>query len=263
MYKTKNTMNKKTPYIVPAVKRTFDILEFLADRGEATFVEIYTELGLPKSSAYQLLSTIEPRGYIRRTRDGMKYCLGLRLYELGNLAMKEFDLREEAIPILKIMAEKTKLACHMAVLDENEGVYLTHIEGANPVRLNAWEGKRISLHASAMGKALLAWEGKEKIDKIIENTLFVKATNKTIINPDQFRKQLSKVREKGWALNDEEWHPSIRAIAAPVRDFSGRVVAAIDVIGLSSDLSDKNLPKYVKILLKSAHDLSVRLGFKG
>jgi DNA-binding IclR family transcriptional regulator len=163
---------------------------------------------------------------------------------------------------MKAMAEKTKLACHMAVLDENEGVYLTHIEGANPVRLNAWEGKRISLHASAMGKALLAWEDKEKIDKIIDSTLFIKTTNKTIANPEQFRKQLSKVREMGWALNDEEWHPSIRAIAAPVRDVSGKVVAAIDIIGLSSDLSDKNLPKFVKILLKFTRDLSVKLGYR-
>jgi DNA-binding IclR family transcriptional regulator len=254
-------MNKKEPYVVPAVKRTFDILEFLAYKGEATFVEIYTELGLPKSSAYQLLSTIEPRGYVRRTQDGAKYCLGLRLYELGNLAMKKFDIRDEAIPVLKVMSEKTKLACHMAVLDENEGVYLTHIEGANPVRLNAWEGKRIPLHASAMGKALMAWEDSEKLEKIIRNTRFVKATNKTIISPVQLRKQLSTVREKGWALNDEEWHPSIRAIAAPVRDVNGKVVAAIDIIGLSSDLNDKDLPKYVKILLKSAHDISVRLGF--
>jgi len=253
-------MKKKEPYIVPAVKRAFDILEFLAVEKEATFVEIYTKLRLPKSSTYQLLTTMEPRGYIRRIQDGTKYCLGLRLYELGNLAITKFDIKEEAIPILKSMAEKTKLACHMAVLDENEGVYLTHIEGTNPVRLNAWEGKRIPLYASAMGKALLAWEDEEKIEQFLKDAKFIKATENTIITASAFRQHLKVVRDQGWALNDEEWHPSIRAIAAPIRGVDGKVIAAIDIIGLASDLNDGDLPKYVTILKESAQELSARIG---
>jgi DNA-binding IclR family transcriptional regulator len=250
----------KKIYEVPSVVRALAILEFLGSNHVASFEKIYTQLGIPKSSAYQMLSTLESRGYVRRASGSIEYGLGLRLFELGNLAVSQLDIRAEAIPILRDLMLKTKQTCNLGILDGTEVVYLVKIESPQLIRLNSWEGKRIPPHSTAMGKILLAWKEEADIDEILEKTSLTANTERTITDPKELRKHLLLVRERGWALDDQENEPDIRCVGAPVISVSGKVIAAISVSGLSTRLNDAVLPQISTLVQDAGRQLSRKIG---
>ena len=253
-------MGEKKTYKVPAIIRGLDILEFLGNHQDAPFTEIYTALGIPKSSAYQILSTLETRGYVRRTGDGTRYGLGLRLFELGNLAVSCVNIRAEALPVLRELMMKTNQTCHIGILDGNEGVYLAKVESSQAIRLYSWEGKRIPLHSSSMGKVLLASQDEETIEKILKEAVLTRNTEHTITAPEELKRHLRVVREQGWALDDQENEPNVRGVGAPVIDITGKVIAAISVSGLNTQINDEVLPDVLEQVRDAAWRLSVKMG---
>ena len=208
-------MSVNKDYVVPAVMRALDVFEFLGRNQSASFENIFTKIGIPKSSAYQLLLTLESRGYLRRVGEGKKYALGLRLFELRNLSVSQLNIREEAIPILRELMHKTNSTCHLGILDGIDAVYLVKTEGTQPVRINSWEGKRIAFHSTSMGKVLLAWRDEESIDEILNQTTLSGFTKNSITDRNELKKHLQMVKKRGWALNDQENEPDIRCVAAP------------------------------------------------
>jgi IclR family KDG regulon transcriptional repressor len=253
-------MKDRNAYEVPAISRALDILEFLNQNEEASFTEIHVRLGLPKSSTYGIVSTLETRGYIRRIGQDGKYMLGLKLYELGTLAVARLDLRKECQDILRGLARKTDQTCHLGVLDDIEGVYLEKVESSRPVVLNSWLGKRLSLHCTAIGKALLAWQGEARLDSILSRLVLQKHTDRTITEVEQLKNHLLLVKKNGYSLDDEENEPDIRCVAVPVWNITGEVVAAISLSGLTNQLSDERIPELVRDLREAAGVLSARLG---
>lgn len=253
-------MSKNKNYLVPAVMRMLDVFEFLSRNQDASFENIYTELGIPKSSAYQLLLTLESRGYLRRVGDGKGYSLGLRLFELGTLSVSQLNIRAEAMPILRDLMLKTNQTCHLGILEGTEGVYLVKIEGNQPVRINSWEGKRIAFHSTSMGKVLLAWQDEENIDEILNQTTVARFTEKTITDRKELKKHLQMTRKRGWALDDQENEADIRCVAAPVRHITGTVIAAISVSGLATRLNDEVLPEVSELVMNAAIQLSAKMG---
>lgn len=253
-------MGQNKDYLVPAVMRSLDVLEFLGRNEEASFEDIYTEIGIPKSSAYQLLLTLESRGYLRRVGEGKKYSLGLRLFELGNQSVSQLNIRTEAIPVLRDLMFKTNQTCHLGILEGTEGVYLAKVEGSQPIRLNSWEGKRIAFHSTSMGKVLLAWRDEESIDEMLNQTTLTGLTEKTITDRNELKKHLQMIRKRGWALDDEENEPDIRCVAAPVRHITGTVIAAISVSGLATRLNDEILPEVSEQVMNAAIQLSAKMG---
>jgi len=253
----------KKNYQVPALARALDILEFIAQRREASFTEIFTCLGLPKSSTYQLLGTLAGRGYVRHAGDSSRYSLGFKLFELGNQAVSGLDIRAEALPILHKLVEQTKETCHLGVLDGVEGVYLAKLEGSQPVRLNSWEGKRLFLHCTAMGKALLAFQDEDAREQLIAEAGLKPMTENTITDPELLRSHLALVRERGWALDDQENEPHIRCVGAPVRDIHDKVVAAISISGLATRFDGEYLLTIAELVRRAADELSQRLGRNG
>jgi DNA-binding IclR family transcriptional regulator len=247
-------MNKL--YEVPAISRALDILEYLYKKKEATFTNIYAELGLPKSSAYSILTTLESRGYIRRFAQGGSYGLGLRLFELGNLAASRIDIRKETLPFLMELAIKTNQTCHLGVLDETEGVYMEKVESSRPVIMNSWLGKRLSLHSTSIGKVLLAWQNKQKLEQILNEIVLHRYTSKTIILREELREHLAVVREQGYALDDEENEPEIRCVAGPVFDINGEIIAAISISGLTTQMNLDRLPELIDQVKDTTRSLS-------
>ena len=240
--------------------RSLDVLEFLGRNEDTSFEDIYSEIGIPKSSAYQLLLTLESRGYLRRIGEGKRYALGLKLFELGNQSVSQLKIRTEAMPILRDLMFKTNQTCHLGILEGTEGVYLAKVEGGQAVRINSWEGKRIAFHSTAMGKVLLAWRDEENIDEILNQTTLIALTKKTITDRNELKKHLQMIRKRGWALDDEENEPDIRCVAAPVRHITGAVIAAISVSGLATRSNDEVLPEVSGLVMKAAIQLSAKMG---
>lgn len=251
---------RKKAYQVPAVVRTLDILEFLGKSGETSFTEIHTRLKIPKSSAYQILNTLKSRGFIRHAGESPKYSLGFRLFELGMQAVSRLDIRAEAMPLLRDLMLKTKQTCHLAILDEMEGVYLAKVEGKQPIRLNSWEGRRLPLHSTAMGKVLLAWQEEDKLNALLSKIKLSRFTERTITDLAELKKHLRMIRERGWALDDQENEPHIRCLSAPVRSVKGEVVAAIGLSGLASQLDANHLLELPEMIKEAARQLSMKIG---
>lgn len=254
-------MPNKT-YLVPAVVKALDILEYLGKNGASSFTEIHTVLSIPKSSAFQLLTTLKSYGYVRHAGNSSKYSLGFRLYDLGTQAVSRLDIREEATPLLQDLMLKTGQMSILGIQDGLEGVYLAKAEGNQTIRIHSWEGMRFLLHSTALGKVLLAWQEEEKIDAFLQKADLVRFTDRTIIHPEALKRHLKQVRKQGWALDDQEDEQNIRCIGAPVRNIKGEVVAAVTICGLSSEMNGdrrKNLPGQVK---ETARQLSLKIGGK-
>lgn len=253
-------MTSDNIYEIRSVAKALDILEFTAQKKRVSLVEIHRELGIPKSTAYELIKTLALRGYLRHVGDSRKYSLGLKIIELGNQAACEVDIRVEAIPVLRELMRKTNYTCHLGVLDGNEGMYLVKVEGKQHIRLDSWEGKRISLHSTGVGKALLAWQDEENINEILNRRLLDPKTEMTITDPNRLREHLAVTKERGWALDDQENEPYIRCIGVPVLDPEGRAIAAISISGLTNQLSDEALPGLSSLAKDAATELSAKLG---
>jgi DNA-binding IclR family transcriptional regulator len=252
----------KKVYTVPAISRALDVLEFLGANQSVSFTEIHSRLGFPKSSTYQMLSTLEARGYVRRSGDGNRYELGLRLFELGNLSVSRLNVRSESLPVLRELAAATNQTVHIGILDGSEGVYLAKVESSRPIRIHSWEGKRIPLHSSSMGKVLLAWKPDDQVSDILAHVDFPKNTGKTITDRELLKAHLKTVRQKGWALDDQENEPDVRCLGAPVFDIEGNVIAAVSLSGSVTQMNDEALPRLLDFLLDGAKRISERLGNK-
>jgi len=247
-------------YQVPAVIRALDILEFLSSQKKATFTEIHTSLGIPKSSAYHILGTLTSRGYVRFAGDSSKYSLGLRLVELGTKSSSFIDMRAEALPLLRELVAKTNETCNLGILDGTEGVYIAKLEGRQPIRLNSWEGMRFPLHCTAMGKVLLAWQEDEKWAEMLPKLKLVRHTKNTITNLNKLSAHLRLVRKQGWALDDQENEDHVRCLGHPVLSFDGQVLGAISISGLATRFDGKYLERLNKEAKNAARRLSENLG---
>ncbi len=252
-------MSKKI-YPVSALLKASEILEYLLQKGEASFTEIHTDLEHPKSSTYKTISTLESLGYVRAIGQGSKYTLGLRLIELGSKAASQVDLTTEARPLIKKLSDETQRTCHLGILDGSEVIYLLKENVHGSISIDTWAGKRVGVYCTAMGKVLLAWQGEKDIERILKKVEFVKFAPNTRVDPEEIIASLVEVRRRGWATDDEESSKMVRCVAAPVRNTTGRVCAALSIATLTDLDSYEQLLGLTNKVLEAARDLSVRLG---
>ncbi len=249
-------------YNVPALGRAAEILDFLSLQ-DADFTTIVENVGLPKSSVYSLLRTLEELDWVRALPGSRGYALGFKLFELGNLAISKINIRDQAMDLLHELCERESLTCHLGCLDGNDGVYLAKVDPRSSVMVVSWEGKRVALKTSAMGKVYLAWRPPAERKVLIEATPFIKRTGRTITDPAAFARHLQTVREQGWALDDEEDVVGIRCVAAPVFNPHGEVTYSISISGLATDMPDSRLPGLAEAVIDAARRLSASIGAPG
>ena len=252
----------KRVYRVPAVWRALDILEYLGDHGEASFAEICPRLDIPKSSVYQILGTLQARGYVRKIGNSQKLFLGFKLVALGTQTVSKLDIRAEAMPFLNELNAKTTMTCHLSILDGFDGVYLIKVESSHLIRMNSYEGKRLPLHSTATGKALLAWLDPKRMETLLKRISLPPLTGKTLTKVADLKRNLEAVRKRGWAYDDRENEAHIRGIAAPILNFRGEVIAAISLAGLATQIHSDNLLALSELVKSTAHNISAQLGNK-
>jgi len=253
---------KESPSI--AVERAIEILESIAQRESGlTNSEISRRLAIPKSSASYILRTLESRGYVRRERDSGKYRLGLKVLSLSRGAQASVGLRDVALPVLRRLVELTGLTAHLAVLDNGEAVYLEKAESLSFIRIDTWIGRRLDVHSTAVGKALLATLPQTEIELILNQRGLKKKTPKTITLPAKLLRELSKVRDQGYALDNEENNVGARCVAAPVLDNFGRPVAAVGVGGTTAQMDKSALGRAVRAVKQAAREIAEGIGYRG
>jgi DNA-binding IclR family transcriptional regulator len=202
------------------------------------------------------------RGYVRRNPSNSKFRLGFKLFEVGETVVKNLDLREEAMPVLKEMAQKTGESAHLMVLDNDEALFLERVDGYQDVKVLAvGVAGRLPLHMGAGPKTLLAHLPEEEIDRIIKTKGLVAKTKHTITDPKTLREDLIKIRERGYELSAHDVAQDAAAIGCPILNWKGEIVGAISLGGLAAHFEGKKGFELVKIVMSAAGRLSRKLNF--
>jgi DNA-binding IclR family transcriptional regulator len=230
----------KTPS-VPAVDKALSALELLAQsRCGLTLGELTRRMALPKSSVHCLLLTLERRGYLHRNAKS-RYLFGLKLFGLANMALSGIVLREKALPFLKALMARTRLTVHLALLEQGEAVLIEKVGPPNVFKLATWLGKRMDVHCTGVGKALMAHLPESEVEALVRDHGLPRHNENTICSLRRLRDELERVRTAGYALDDEEDELGARCVGAPIFDAEGKAIAAISASGPTGQLTSENV----------------------
>jgi len=252
----------KPNYPIKVLNKTFSILEVLLQQGSAmNMTEISKKLDLYPSTTHRILDTLKYWGYVEQDSHTQKYQLGLKALELGMAKLHQMDLVREATPYLKELVNQCNETAHLGVLEKGEVLYLAKEESSQTIRMISYVGKRAPLHCTALGKVLLAYLSTEERKKILGEKVLPRLTENTITDKRELEKELDKVKEQGFALDREENEKDVRCVAAPIRNYQGKVIAALSI---SSPIFriDKNTQNNLKVaLIETSRKISKRLGY--
>jgi DNA-binding IclR family transcriptional regulator len=226
---------------------------------ELTLSEIADRMQLPKSSVHRLLATLIARQYVERDSQTHRYSLGIHLFEIGSNVIHGRGLHAAAHPVLEKLTMATGETCHLAVLHGTEAVYVYKLDGPSTIPMPSRVGGRAPGHATSIGKILLAWADPDVRRQALSGKLERYARN-TITDPQQLEAELEVVREQGYAVDLEEFEDGLCCVAAPVRDMSERVVAAVGVAAPSVRLTAEVLPSVVEVVIEAGDAISRQLG---
>lgn len=254
------TDGSRTPGRVQSVERAVSILQFLARNGWSGVTEVGDELGVHKSTAFRLLSTLEARGMVEQHVDSGKYHLGFGLVHLARAVAVGPDLSRHAQLSLEWLAEEIGETVTLAVLEGEEAVTIDQLMPETSVVSRSWTGRRMPLHCTAVGKVFLASLPRSRSAAIIGGDL-ARTTDNTIVDPRELREELERVRAQGYALAYEEFEEGLASVAAPVYAGDGTVVAALCVAGPAYRLSRDELTRIGDQVRDAAAKTSVRVGF--
>jgi IclR family transcriptional regulator, KDG regulon repressor len=247
--------------IIQSVERALMILDLFNEfETELKITDISERLKLHKSTVHSLLKTLQLHSYIDQNPENGKYRLGMKLFERGNFVIQSMDLRAAAKSTLHTLSRATLQTVHLVILDGKEGVYIDKVEGVTSSSLYSRIGRRIPIHCSGVGKALVAFMTKEEIDTIFDGYDFEKRTEHTITSKEVFLKELEEVRQNGYARDIQENEPGVQCVAIPVFDYTEKVIAAISISSPAMRFNEEEIFSHIELLKKESQFLSKKLG---
>ncbi|AEE90555.1 Pectin degradation repressor protein KdgR [Tepidanaerobacter acetatoxydans Re1] len=247
---------------VQSVERAIKILEELAAEKEGLGVtELSQRVNLHKSTVHRMLTTLLNLGYVEQNALSEKYRLGMKILFLGGSILERMDIRHEAHDLLEELSGKVNEAVHLVIPDGFKAVYIDKLDSNKTIRMCSQIGRIAPLHASAVGKAILAFSSPRFVNEVIEQGL-ARYTANTITEPRELMRHLEIIKERGFAIDDEENEKGIRCIAAPIFDYTGKVIGAISVSGPTVTVTKKQVEKISEDVMECARKISQRMGWK-
>lgn len=249
--------------IIQSVERALRILNLFDEySAELKITEISNQLNLNKSTVHSLLKTLEKHHYIEQDVESGKYRLGLKLLERGNFVIHNLDIKPAAKKYLNDLSLKTGCTVHLVILDGKEGVYIDKVEGTSKTILYSRIGRRVPIHCSAVGKVLVAYKEKGELRQILNGYTYHSQTANTLTSEKDFLTELERVREKGYAIDNEENEQGVFCIAVPVRNHLGHVSAAISITMPVPRLKREKTEKIVPLIKEVGINISKELGYE-
>lgn len=245
-----------------SVSRAVRALELIAQEGELGVTDLGRGLGVHKATASRLAATLAAGGLIERDPVTDRYRLGFGLIRLVGAAMAGIDLVRMAHPVLEELADRTHETVNIGVLSGDGVVYVDQVSSAHLVATTNWVGRRTPLHSSSSGKVFLAHMPEPVRQQILARPLEA-LTPRTVTDPERLRRQIKEIRVRGYATIQDELEEGLNAVAAPVRQSNGEVVAALSVSGPSFRVRSIDLPRLGRFTIDAAGAVSWRLGYTG
>ena len=256
-------LHKKELYRVQALDRALNILDcFTFKNREMSLSEIIQRTGLNKTTAKRLVSNLTLRGYIKQDPNSKRYQLGLRLFELGGIVFSSFSLRKAAAPYSSLLQNEIGATVLLGTMMEDHLVYIDKREGSGMIKISSDIGWRRKLHYGMLGMTLMAHIPFEKVRNILKMYPLEAYTPFSITDDDTFILRLEKIREDGFLVEREEAVEGIMGIAAPIRDYSRHVVAALGVaLPIAQGNKDDEVLRVVNLVKKACDDISNDMGY--
>ena len=243
-----------------AVGRALCLLETLSRVKTSNLEALSKETGLPKATALRILSTLVEQGYVSRDSSD-RYSLTLRMFTVGSRALGNVELIDVANPVAARLRDDTGETVHIGILESNRAVYILKRESLYTIRMNSRVGKSIPLHCSAIGKVLLADRNDDELAAYAEAEGLKRYTPKTICTTEDLQAEIRKVRENGYAFDDEEHEEGIFCVAAPIRDTYGDTVASMSLSTPTFRLDRSKIDVIVQKVCASCDEISSILGY--
>ncbi len=248
------------PSGVQSVERALTILDILARAGEEGVTAIAAEIGVHKSTAFRLVSALENAGLVEQAGDRGKYRLGMGILRLAGATTARLDVVQEARPVCRRLATTTGETVNIAVLSGNSALYVDQVAGASSLQAHNWVGQHIPLHATSNGKVLLSELSPGELNETL-GTLAA-YTDATITTKKQLRREIDEVRGAGYAVAIDELEVGLTAVAAPIRNAHGDIVASLSLSGPTLRLDKERVAEVLPDLVTAAGEVSHRLGWQ-
>jgi IclR family acetate operon transcriptional repressor len=247
-----------TAYTVKALVKALRILECLAegDQPSYTLTELSRRLHLHVSTVHRLIVNLVRQGFVELDPASGGYQLGFQVLRMGLRVLDGLDYRRVAHPLLRELNQKTQETVHLAILQGDQAISIEKFGSPQPVGLDARLGGQMPLHCTGVGKVLLAYQSEEMLTKLAKSPGLERLTPRTVTTLPQ------RIRERGYAVDNEEAVDGLRCVAAPVFDHTGRAVAAFSVAGPATRLTQERILEIVPLVCETSHEISCRLGFR-
>jgi DNA-binding IclR family transcriptional regulator len=240
------------------------LLDLLAlEKREMSLTEISKALGWPKSTAHGIIATLRDYYYVDQSPVNGYYRLGVRLFELGNVVARSWDIRPLALPAMQNLNNRLGEMVQLATEDQGEVLYLEKLDSTHMMRIVSDIGARLPMHCTGLGKVLLAYKKPSEIKWILNKHGMPQMTAHTITERGALEREFIKIRRQGYALDDREVMEGLRCIAAPIYDRNGGVNYAISVSGFINNMQGPHLDLVREELLRAAASISRAMGYSG
>jgi IclR family KDG regulon transcriptional repressor len=256
------TTPKATQIITSVFNAGRVLCEFSPESREFSVRELAGRIDLSKSTVHRLLVSLAALQLVEQDPETGRYRLGLRMYELGTLVSGNIDLHEAATPCLTELRNKTGETVQVAVLDGREAIYVERLDSLQTLRIFTRAGHRLAANCTANGKTLLAHLPEDEFERLLDGWVLEGRTPHSITDPDALRKDLATIRRRGYAENINEGEMGVSSVSAPIRDRTGRVAAAVSVVGPATRLNRTSLRAFAALVIETAEAISYRLGYR-
>ncbi len=248
---------------IKSLVKTLHLLKLFSPQRTVWNAEDMTAaLGYHKSSVQRILATLEKEGFLSKvTPRRSEYRLGPDILFLGNVAEMSLDLHPIARPVMVDLVNRTRETCYLCVADQNRCLYIDKVECSQPIRFIHQVGQRNPFHCTGVGKALMSGMDEETVDRLIESEGLKAHTRNTITERHHLRQEIEDVRRSGIALDNEELNLGVKCVAAPIKDSTGGVVAAISLSGPKQRFTPAAIGRFKKEVKEASLAISRALGF--
>ncbi len=257
----KKEINKNTKTIGSVIKAIEIVKEIAESETGLGVTEISSSLDYGVSATYHLVNTLKLSNIIEQDRKTKKYKIGFELFRICGLAKNQSVLANTAQPYLDKLREKVDETCNLAILDGNNIMYIAQSESTKLLKMFTQLGAKVPFYCTGAGKALLAYQPLDIQHLIISGTNLVSYTENTITTPEGLTGEFDSIKEKGYALDNEEREYGVTCVAVPIFDCYGEAVAAISVSGPTARLKKKEIIKLIGSVRVAANELSHNLGY--
>lgn len=256
----KNLFNEGQANTIQALDRGLSVLSALARDGGGTLSDISMRLGMPPSTAHRVLATLEKHGYADIDETGQTWRVGLEAFRVGSSFMQRTNLLEVGRASMRLLMEETGETANMGIADSDHVVFIGQVETHNPIRAFHRPGSQGPMHASGIGKALLAAMPEADVQKLLRRTGLEEFSPKTLTAPEALMADLAATRARGWSFDDEERYQGMSCVAAVIYDSFREPVAGISISGPSARFAPAALPALGAAVKAAAAEVTARIG---